>query len=471
MTGISSYGVYVPRTRLPLAMISGGRVREGSAEKAVAFYDEDSVTMAVSAAVECLNDVDRSSVDALYFASTTYAFEEKQGAALIAKALDLGRDVRCADFSGSLRAGTNALTSAVDAVTAGAVNRILVVASDRRVGAPRGGLERNFGDGAAAFLVDGDAAVAVLEESCALADEIQDVWRNEGDPFTHSWEDRFAVSEGYLRNVEEIVGRIFLRSNTAAGAYARLVLYAPDARSHAAMAKKLGFAAEQIQEPFFGRIGNTGVSFAPLLLAAALEKAQDGDRLLVVSYGDGAEAMSLRVRQSSASFRSFDWHLQRGVPLRAYDSYLRSRGLQTAEWKSGNGGGLSATIRYRERDADISMVGGRCTVCGSVHFPQPRVCHRCYAKDQWARERLSDKRGGVLAFTFDYFFPSPEPPTIMTVIDIDGCRLHLQMCDALPDQVRLDMPVEMVFRKIHDAGNKPNYFWKARPVDEGAQER
>jgi hypothetical protein len=27
--------------------------------------------------------------------------------------------------------------------------------------------------------------------------------------------------------------------------------------------------------------------------------------------------------------------------------------------------------------------------------------------------------------------------------------------------------VEFVFRKIHDAGNKPNYFWKSRPLGAG----
>ena len=34
--------------------------------------------------------------------------------------------------------------------------------------------------------------------------------------------------------------------------------------------------------------------------------------------------------------------------------------------------------------------------------------------------------------------------------------------------MRLDMPVEFVFRKIHDAGGKANYFWKASPVAQGA---
>jgi hypothetical protein len=34
--------------------------------------------------------------------------------------------------------------------------------------------------------------------------------------------------------------------------------------------------------------------------------------------------------------------------------------------------------------------------------------------------------------------------------------------------VRCDLPVELVFRKIHEAGAKPNYFWKCRPLEDDA---
>ena len=111
MVGVASYGAYIPRYRLPLGAIGGGSAREGGPEKAVAWNDEDSVTMAVSAAVNCLRDLDRGSVNALYFASTSYAFREKQAAALVARALDLRRDLHCADFASSLRSGTTALAA------------------------------------------------------------------------------------------------------------------------------------------------------------------------------------------------------------------------------------------------------------------------------------------------------------------------------------------------------------------------
>ncbi len=52
----------------------------------------------------------------------------------------------------------------------------------------------------------------------------------------------------------------------------------------------------------------------------------------------------------------------------------------------------------------------------------------------------------------------------MTLTEVLGCRVQVQLANARPEDVALDMPVEYVFRKIHDAGGKPNYFWKASPV-------
>src|ERR1051326_8443804 len=103
MVGLTSCGAYVPMLRMPLAVIGGGK--PGGPEKAVTNWDEDAVTMAVAAAIDCLRGVDRAAIDGVVFASTSYPFKEKQAAAIVARALDLRRDVLTADVSDSLRAG------------------------------------------------------------------------------------------------------------------------------------------------------------------------------------------------------------------------------------------------------------------------------------------------------------------------------------------------------------------------------
>ncbi len=471
MIGIAAYGAYIPFTRLPLALIAGRSAPDGGPEKAVAYYDEDSVTMAVAAAIDCLTGFDRAGVDGVMFASTTYPLREKQAAALIAKALDLRRDVNTADFSGSLRAGTTALEAASNAVAAGSARQVLVIASDCRMGAPRGALESKLGDGAAAFLVSDARPVATIEAGYAVADELQDQWRSDGEAFTHSWEDRFVVSEGYTPNLVDAVQGLFQKTGRKASDYSRAALYAPDARGLSGVARKLGLAAEQLQDGFFGAMGNTGTAFAPMLLVAALEQSKPGDRLLVASYGDGAQALSLEVTEHIEKLgprRGVSKHLARRRPLASYDAYLRSRRLDPKEWSAGADLGLSATVRFRERDADIGFIGARCCSCSLVHFPGPRVCYRCHKKDEWEPFRLSDRSGRVLAFTFDYFFPAAEPPTIVVMTEIEGCRVQVQLANAKPDEVKLDMSVEFGFRKIHDAGGKANYFWKAVPIPEDA---
>src|SRR5689334_5208975 len=135
MVGIRSYSAYVPMFRLPFAAIAGGGRKVatgGGGERSVANYDEDCVTMAVAAATNCLEGIDRASVDGVLFASTSYAYKEKQAASIVAKALDLRRDVITADFADSVRAGTTALRAALDAVKAGSARTVLVVASDCR---------------------------------------------------------------------------------------------------------------------------------------------------------------------------------------------------------------------------------------------------------------------------------------------------------------------------------------------------
>lgn len=472
-TGLLSYGAYVPATRLPLALIQGRKPKDGGPEKAVAYYDEDAVTMAVAAALDCLAGTDRSAVDAVYFASTSYELREKQGAALIAKALDLRRDVLTADHAGSLRAGTAALESALHAVAAGGAKRALVVVADCRMGAPKGALESKLGDGAAAFLVGSSASgaspIARFVASSAVADELQDSWRIDGERFTHTWEDRFVATEGVVPCLVDALRALLAKAGTKGGDLARAAIYAHDGRTLGAVAKQAGIPGDKLQDPLAAKLGNTGCAFAPMLFVAALERARAGEKIVCASYGDGAHALLFETTDAIAKLeprRGVAGHLAKRIPLGSYDAYLRSRKLDPKEWESGADLGLSATIRYRERDADIALVGGKCSECGQIHLPRPRVCIQCHAKDRFEPARLSDKRGRVLAYTFDFFFPAAEPPTIMVMTEVEGCRVQVQLANCKPDRVRLDMPVDYVFRKIHDAGGKANYFWKASPLFE-----
>ena len=105
------------------------------------------VTMAVAATLDCLNRSDREA-NGLYFATTTAPYKEKQGAAIIASAVDLNKECHTGDFTNSLRAGSIAMKSAVDAVKSGSAENIIVTASDCRIGcAPRADLNNSLAMG------------------------------------------------------------------------------------------------------------------------------------------------------------------------------------------------------------------------------------------------------------------------------------------------------------------------------------
>src|SRR5262249_52078508 len=264
--------------RLPLAAIGGGAPKPGGPEKAVANWDEDSVTMGVAAAIDCLTGIDRASIDAVLFASTTYPFKEKQAAATVAQGLEPPRDVPTADPGDSLRAGTSALRTGADAIKAGSASRVLVVVSDTRMAAPRSAVEGNLGDGAAAFLLSGDDVAAELTAMHTVSDEIIDVWRTEGDPFVHAWEDRFVVDHGYRQNVREVVKGLCAKAHLAPKDVTKAALYGPDARAHATVVREIGLDPKsQVQDALFGKVGSAGAALAPLLLAAALADAKAGE--------------------------------------------------------------------------------------------------------------------------------------------------------------------------------------------------
>jgi len=92
MFGITAYSVYVPRCRLDRSLIARAwGTAQAAGEIAVANYDEDALTMATDAALAYAPDAEAAAVDALYFASTSAPYREKQVASVIATACDAPR--------------------------------------------------------------------------------------------------------------------------------------------------------------------------------------------------------------------------------------------------------------------------------------------------------------------------------------------------------------------------------------------
>lgn len=466
MAGIAAYGAYIPRYRLGAETLGWN----SDLERSVASFDEDSVTMAVAAGRDCLKGRDRQTVDGLIFASTTPPYAEKQSAAIIAAALDLRRDIFTADITDVLRAGTAALKTALDGVSAGSARQALVIAADNRQGPPRGDTERNSGDGAAALLVSQEEVIATLEGAHSVTENMLDTWRSAGDSFVRSWEDRFATEEGLERILGEAVAGFFQKQGIAPGDVSKVALYAPDARRHGQLSRRLGFTAEQVQAPLFGRLGNTGAAFPLMLLVNALEEASPGQLLLVVSYGDGSDALSFRATDEIANLREkplgVTGYLDSKKLLASYETYARWREVWTMDDAARRPTPSSPSVAalWRETDKNLRLYGGKCSSCGYIQYPAQRVCVNCHTRDASSPVRLSERPGTVFTYSMDYIAATTDTPLVITVVDFEGGgRLLCMMTDRELDEVKVGMPVEMSFRKLRVVNGIHNYYWKAIP--------
>ncbi len=474
MAGILAHGAYIPRFRL-------GRETEGWSgpqERAIANFDEDSVTMAVAAGLDCLQHRDRGQIDGLFFASSTVPYAEKQAAAIVATALDLRRDIFTADVTDVLRAGTTALRSALDAVVAGSANQVLVVVSDSRQGAPRSEMERNSGDGAAAFLVGGDGVIAELSGSYSLTENMLDNWRSSGDAFVRSWEDRFATEEGLERIIADAVAGFLEKNGMSIQDFSKVALYGPDARRHARLVRGLGLQPDQVQDPLFGRLGNTGAAFPLMLLVGALESAQAGDLLLAVSYGDGSDVLAFRstehAEEMTQKSSGLAGHLESRAVLKSYETYARWRDVWTTDdaARRPTPASPSVSAMWRESDKNLRLYAGKCNACGYIQYPPQRVCVDCQVADDFDTVRLSDRPGEVFTYSMDYIAGAVDTPLVVSVVDFKGGgRLLCMVTDRELEEVRVGMPVTMSFRKLRVVNGIHNYYWKAVPRRFDAESR
>lgn len=471
MVGITSFGAYIPFYRLTREEIAGAWTARGArGQKAVAGHDEDSVTMAVAAGLDCLKGFDSQRVEGLFLATTTAPYREKLSATIVATAVDCPQQAHTADVTNSLRAGTIAMNFALDGIQSGRADNIMVVAADTRMGAPHSEFESLIGDGAAALLLGNSGVVASVEGRHSISNELLDVWRADQDSFLRSWEERYIITQGYNKVISDTVQGLLKKNNLAPKDFAKIVLYAPDTRSQAALAKTLGFDPNtQLQDPLITDIGHTGVASPLLMLVAALEEAKPGDRLLLVGYGDGSDALILKVNQEITRLRDgrgIKKHLKSATRRLRYNEYLHWRGLVPAEpLRRPDPIVPPASALHRDRKQILALYGYKCRRCGTPQYPPGRICVNCQAKDEFDDYKFSDKKASIYTFSQDYVNAAVDPPKIMCAIDFEGGgRMRSDLTDRDPNEAKVGLPVEMTFRKLQDLKGIHHYFWKCKPV-------
>jgi hydroxymethylglutaryl-CoA synthase len=472
--GILSFGAYLPRARMQRKAVAAangwfapGLKGLGKGERAIGNWDEDTITMAVEAARDCLGELDRTDLKQLVLASTTHPFDDRQNATVVATALHLPSALRTSDAAGSLRAGTGALIAALEGR-----DRALVVAADTRRSKAGSTQEMQYGDGAAAMLVGEGTPVARLLGAHTESVDFVHQYRMHDRNSDYGWEERWIRDEGYLKLVPRAVGALLKRCGVEPGAVAHFCMPGTLSKVQAAVAKKCGLAEGAVRDALGATVGDTGAAHAMLMLAAALEDAKPGDKVLVAGFGEGCDVLLLEVGSGQGAAK-------RGVKgaladRREESNYLRwlsftgtidlERGMRAEVDKA-----TAMTVLYRNRDMIEGLVGGKCRSCGTVQYPRQRYCVNpdCNALDSQDDYVFSERTGKVLSYTADGLTYSPDPPTYFGMVQVDGGgRMLMDFTEVDPASMDVGLPVKMVFR-IKDADSNRGfvrYFWKAAPA-------
>lgn len=482
MFGITAYGAYIPRTRLSKAAIADANdwfdpslrgLAKG--ERSVCNWDEDTITMAVEAGQDCLSVLDAGSVNTLYLASTTLPFLDRQNSVVVSQALNLGDQLRTMDVAASQRAGTSALISMLESGASGSGNALLV-ASEHRRSKCGSRAEMLWGDGAAALGVGAEEVIAEYLGSETYVTDFVDHYRGEDSTLDYEWEERWIRDEGYMKSVPQAVSRLLEKAGVKAADIAHFVLASDQARTPAAVAKKMGISAEALVDNHIGSVGVSGVAHPILLLTAALEKAAAGDLILVAGFGQGTDAVLFRAidkikdKQPKTGFAGA---LARRREDANYNRFLSFNNL--VEREVGKRGEMDKqsylAAMYRRKDLLTGFVGGKCRSCGTIQIPKENYCvnPECGELDSQDDYPMSAVQGRVKTWTADRLTFDWNPPAYFGLVEFEGGgRLMMDFTEVEPGSIDTGVPVSMHFR-IRQFDNQRGfrkYFWKATPVQQ-----
>ena len=295
----------------------------GQAEQSVAPSSQDAVTLAAAAAKDALEGEDLGALDMVLMGTESGVDASRAGAVYVKELLGLPDRVRCVELKQACYGATAALARAMDYVSRRPGRKVLAIGSDvARYGLNTPG-EATQGAGAVALLCSSDPKILKVEEDGEFLTALAaDFWRP-----TYS---NCAIARGHYST--EVYLEFFSRlwegykekTGRGAGDFEAFLFHLPFAKMGFKALKEVlkeaeGEHAEKLQERFeasaaYGRrVGNIYSGSLYLALLSLLESSpmEAGSRIVLFSYGSGAEAelFSATLQESYLSFLDPGRHL------------------------------------------------------------------------------------------------------------------------------------------------------------------
>jgi len=305
--GIVGYGVYIPRLRIKIEDIAKVWGQDalsykeglGVEEKSVPSLDEDTVTIAVEAARNAMKravEVKPGEVGAVFVGSESHPYAVKPTASTVAEALGLTPNLTAADMEFACKAATTGLQACLGLVKAGYIKYGISIGADTAQGAPGDALEYTAAAGGAAYVIgSGEGVIAEIECTHSYTQDVPDFWRRDGSSYPRH-AGRFTGEPAYFEHVINCTKVLLEKSGTTPRDYDYIVFHQPNAKFPLRAAKILGFEESRLWPGLVvGKLGNTYSGSSLLGLAAVLDVASPGERILVTSYGSGAGSDSFSI--------------------------------------------------------------------------------------------------------------------------------------------------------------------------------
>ena len=463
---------YVPRLRLERAEVfaqhrwmAPGLRGLAKGQRAIASWDEDSVTMAIEVARRLQQGLPQIEPAELTLASTTLPFAERSNAGIVAAAIGLDTNAAVRDLASTARSALAELAAVLKRPAASQAT--LLLAAERRIARPASAQEMIQGDGAAGALVGAGPGIASFVAHRSVHADLVDHFRESGRSHDYGWEERWVRDEGYTKIAVTTLRDCLADAGVAPGDIAHFVMPAPLPRINQAVAKKLGIAAAALVSTEHETVGDLGSAQPLAMLDIALRAAQPGALILVGAFGSGCDALLLRRTDQPCPGTAPG----PGKAETSYLKYLSFTGQIDLEWgmRAEMDNKTALTAAWRDHARAARFEGGRCERCATVQFPRSGVCVNpdCRAQGTQVALSLADTPAHVMSHTTDYLAYTPHPPFQFGHVDFDGGgRVLMEFADADPGELAVGMALKMVYR-IKDFDRQRGfrrYFWKAAPV-------
>ncbi len=311
--GIVGYGVSVPIYRIKageIARVWGedeNRIVKGLglSEKSVPALDEDAATLAVEAARRAVAHagIDPQKIGSIFIGSESHPYAVKPTATIVAEALGATPQLFAADYEFACKAGTTGVINSYALIKAGEIEYGMGIGADTSQGRPGDALEYSAGAGSAAYLLGKEKYIAEIKGVYSFATDTPDFWRREHAIYP-SHGGRFTGGPAYFKHVMGAAKGLMEKMGTEPKDYTYAVFHQPNGKFPRKVAKMLGFTPEQIENGLITPlIGNTYSAAAMIGLAATLDVAKPGDKILVASFGSGAgsDAFHIEVTEEIAN--------------------------------------------------------------------------------------------------------------------------------------------------------------------------